>query len=221
MPTNATPAAELDTIRHAASDTEARAIITARLVDMLRAAGYDVHEGEAEDRPDLGMRAHWFSWSTPGMASAEVGDGQASYFGAWLSAAVHWFANAAIPLHTASAERGAAPRSILSRCEAFISGFEDDATQDGVPALLADLRAEIGGAPPELAAALTAAENSAASIERGLRWAHDNDAELIATCEAETPDQVDLIDAAFDRLSARYGRAEALARICAAARVDC
>lgn len=40
-----------------------------------------------------------------------------------------------------------APASLLSRCEAFIAGFEDDELQEGIPALLADLRQAIAGAP--------------------------------------------------------------------------
>lgn len=35
-------------------------------------------------------------------------------------------------------------RELLTRCERFISGFEDDETQEGVSELLADLRARIG-----------------------------------------------------------------------------
>lgn len=36
--------------------------------------------------------------------------------------------------------------AVLKRAEAFVSGFEDDDAQEGVPALLADLRAIIGRA---------------------------------------------------------------------------
>jgi len=38
-------------------------------------------------------------------------------------------------------------RALLERCEAFISGFEDDPDQDGIPELLADLRAELARVP--------------------------------------------------------------------------
>tara|TARA_R110002124_G_scaffold173690_5_gene341354 strand:+ start:16842 stop:17135 length:294 start_codon:yes stop_codon:yes gene_type:complete len=36
-------------------------------------------------------------------------------------------------------------RTALKRAEAFIAGFEDDATQDGIDGLLSDIRAALAG----------------------------------------------------------------------------
>lgn len=46
--------------------------------------------------------------------------------------------------------RGSDPfsaRPLLVRCESFIAGFEDDPDQEGIPQLLADLRARLGLTP--------------------------------------------------------------------------
>ncbi len=43
-----------------------------------------------------------------------------------------------------------APSGLLQRCEDFIAGFEDDDDQEGIPALLADLRAALREPLPAL-----------------------------------------------------------------------
>lgn len=47
---------------------------------------------------------------------------------------------------------------ILQRCESFISGFEDDPDQEGIPALLADIREAIAGKPAPAARPFDAQE---------------------------------------------------------------
>jgi hypothetical protein len=46
---------------------------------------------------------------------------------------------------------------VLRRAESFIAGFEDDETQDGIPALLASIRGALAGAPRDELAAIRAA----------------------------------------------------------------
>jgi len=124
-----------------------RSDIADRLIQLLQAAGYAVHEGEADDRPDLGMSARWFT-RAPQVGDIETGPTCTDEQGAWLSAAEQFFANATIPTYTSDENDEAAPVALaiplLQRCEAFIAGFEDDDTQDGVPVLLAAVRAVIG-----------------------------------------------------------------------------
>lgn len=61
----------------------------------LQADGYQVHGGRPDDGPELAGR-FWFTWSTPGMADAEVGPTLDSEWAAWVSALAHRLAESAI-----------------------------------------------------------------------------------------------------------------------------
>lgn len=113
---------------------------------LLRTKGYAIHNGDAESGETVSDESGadwWFTWAAPGMADCESGDTCASSLDAEADALVHWFSNAVIHLDRA----GDAPRldvaGILSRCESFISGFEDDSLQEGIPELLAEVRGAI------------------------------------------------------------------------------
>jgi hypothetical protein len=71
------------------------------VVQQLQADGYAVHQGAPDDGHEL-AGCYWFSWSTPGMADAEVGSTVDTEFAAWSAALQHRLANSVIGLHAAA-----------------------------------------------------------------------------------------------------------------------
>jgi hypothetical protein len=65
---------------------------------LLQKAGYTFHKGEAEDRPELGINAHWFCWAAAG-TDIESSRAHARIDLAMADALEHWFANTHI-MHT-------------------------------------------------------------------------------------------------------------------------
>ena len=68
-----------------------------RAIQHLMSEGYQVHTGEDEDHPELGMNTWWFTWCS-GSSGIKVGDTFATDTEAWSDALLHFFTWAEIPL---------------------------------------------------------------------------------------------------------------------------
>ena len=95
---------------------------------------------------------------------------------------------------------GNVPLTLAQRCESFISGFEDDELQEGIPALLADLRAVTAGTyspadarAPEMARAVSI-RNTTNAAGKPYTEVRVCMADLHLTCDLVNDRQIRLVD---------------------------
>ena len=115
---------------------------------LLRAAGYVIHNGNAETGEtvtDESGADWWFTWGTPQMSEYECGPTCSGSLEALQSAALHWFENARVPMHTSTkVEAQTAPTVVVDFSGGAIHAIRSDA-----PARLIVLDFDPEGCDPE------------------------------------------------------------------------